>query len=339
METIFPASGASDIVVRDQVTSCPTAVLGDQTVVVKWSWISRAAHNVKAEQSPPKILRRIYCHEEIDKLIPACYEPVLGNLPDVVGGCERRPLRIIAQEELQSITKLTDPQELAVAFKGLIECHHWLYETAKILHRDISLSNLMFQRIDDKLYGVLSDFDLTNPYGRNKSSVSKLHSGTGAYTAMDLLVRGPPEHQYRHDLESFLYVLVFLTCEIKGSDLANWDNLGMDGLRRDKTEAINATGFPPQTHEFAIFYGWVGRLRALFQEGLANRNRHQNIFISRGAAFDDLTLGGKVTGDKFDAVLDLRNLQTEEEVNEMYYARIAKRTDAELDHTVLGPII
>ncbi|KAJ7679253.1 hypothetical protein DFH06DRAFT_975230, partial [Mycena polygramma] len=188
----------------------------------------------------------------------------------------------------------------------------WLYKTAKIVHRDISLSNLMFQRIDDKLYGVLSDFDLTNPYGRNKSSVSKLHSGTRAYMAIDLLVPKPPKHQYRHDLESFLYVLVFLTCKIQGSRFADWHTLGMGPLRNSKIAAMSDNGFPPQTNEFAIFWGWVGRLRALFRKGRANRDMHQDEFPFGGGAFDDLTLGGAVTGDAFEAVLDVDNLQTEE---------------------------
>lgn len=49
--------------------------------------------------------------------------------------------------------------------------HHWVYETSKILHRDISISNIMFRRTRSRhrpVSGVLCDWDLAydenNPY-------------------------------------------------------------------------------------------------------------------------------------------------------------------------------
>ncbi|KAJ6507677.1 hypothetical protein C8R47DRAFT_1208722 [Mycena vitilis] len=329
MESIFPVFKASDIVVRAQA---PIAVLGDrQTVVVKRSWISQsqAAHDLKAGQSP----RRICCRET-DKLGPVCYGSVLENLTDVVGGCDRRAFRIMVEQELQPLEKLTDPQELAVAFKGIVNCHHWLYDAAKILHRDISLTNLVFQRIDEQFCGVLTDFDLTNPYGRGKSSMSKLHCGTRAYMAIDLLVPRPPKHEYRHDLESFLYVLVFLTCEIEGSQLAEWNDMGMEGLKNSKCTAMSLAKFPQQIDQFANFYGWVGRLRALFRDGYGDRGRHKDKlqFGDVEGPFDELTLGGAVTGDAFEAILDVRNLAPRKEKIDTHWASRALPKDAPVDY-------
>ncbi|KAJ6459436.1 hypothetical protein C8R47DRAFT_1226577 [Mycena vitilis] len=262
----------------------------------------------------------MYHDEDVDKLVPACYKAVLENLAvdDVAEGCERCIRRIIVQQELQPVTDLTDPDELGVQEY----CHRWLYGTAKILHRDISVSNFMFQRIDDTLYGVLGDFDMTHAYGRDKGSVSKLHYGTKVYMAVDLLVRDPPKHEYRHDLESFLYVLVFLTCQIEGSQLADWNDMGMEGLKSSKWTAMSFAGFPQQMYQFANFDGWVGRLRALFRDGYGDRAKHKDKFKFRGAKgpFDELTLGGAVTFDKFEAVLDLDHLEAEAMEEEDDYA-------------------
>jgi hypothetical protein len=45
-----------------------------------------------------------------------------------------------------------------------------VHETARVIHRDISLKNIMYRRkADNSVYGVLSDFDLSfwlNPTGK-----------------------------------------------------------------------------------------------------------------------------------------------------------------------------
>ncbi|KAJ7679254.1 hypothetical protein DFH06DRAFT_1316194 [Mycena polygramma] len=314
MKTIFcPASDQCRP--RPQATGC---VLSDQTVVVKWTWLSREAHiklaRQEAEQSRPRYLQY---DGEIDNLIPEF--TVTAH-----DGRERRALRMIVEQELQPLTKSTDPDELAVAFRKIVECHHWLYDTVKILHRDITLSSLMFQRIDDTLYGILCDFDAAEFHHRDLQGLSawqpasKQHTGTGPYLAADLLVSPPPKHLYRHDLESFFYILVFLTCKIEGSKLASWKELGMATLKYFKESAIT-DGFPPQKNELAKFYGWVARLQIMFRAGCTNRTTHQSaVWMAQiggpePAAFDDVTLGGAVTFDTFAAIIVLENLQEQED--------------------------
>ncbi|KAJ7791154.1 hypothetical protein B0H14DRAFT_2274493, partial [Mycena olivaceomarginata] len=84
----------------------------------------------------------------------------------------------------------------------------WLHDDVKTIHRDISIGNLMFKQIGDTVYGVLNDFDLAVQLNDEPRSTSKQRTGTKPYMAIDLLVPQPPYHLYRHDLESFLYVLV-----------------------------------------------------------------------------------------------------------------------------------
>ncbi|KAL4243001.1 EKC/KEOPS complex subunit BUD32 [Abortiporus biennis] len=45
-------------------------------------------------------------------------------------------------------------------FRDVVSAHHWVFSVAKILHRDLSATNLMVQRIGKEINGILADFDL-----------------------------------------------------------------------------------------------------------------------------------------------------------------------------------
>ncbi|KAE9382310.1 hypothetical protein BT96DRAFT_755069, partial [Gymnopus androsaceus JB14] len=89
----------------------------------------------------------------------------------------------------------------------------WLYEHPRVLHRDLSEGNLMFRRIDSKVYGVLNDFDLSSYVDRLNNGPSSNHrTGTKPFMAIDLLNKLKKSHMYRHDLESLFYIMLFLAC-------------------------------------------------------------------------------------------------------------------------------
>lgn len=100
--------------------------------------------------------------------------------------------------------------------------YKWVYEETGILHRDVSLDNLMFRHKDGKIIGVLNDFDLAiHKSEQNNGPLSKQQTGTKPFMAIDLLERpqgNPPLHRYRHDLESFMYVTLVLACFMLASD-------------------------------------------------------------------------------------------------------------------------
>jgi hypothetical protein len=90
-----------------------------------------------------------------------------------------------------------------------------------IRHRDISPSNLMFyfyvdSNGDEWVIGVLNDYDLSSmkdvPTGRERT-------GTVPFMALGLLtdkaMEGKVEHLYRHDAESFIWVLTWITLQYK----------------------------------------------------------------------------------------------------------------------------
>jgi hypothetical protein len=70
----------------------------------------------------------------------------------------------------------------------------------------------MFRREGNQIQGVLNDFDLSSIVDPNiTNDSSNQRTGTKPFMAIDLLITSrPPKHLYRHDLESFPYVLLFL---------------------------------------------------------------------------------------------------------------------------------
>ena len=91
--------------------------------------------------------------------------------------------------------------------------HYHAYTAGKVLHRDLSENNLMFKRDADSnsAKGVVNDWDMASHpdnKGEVPTSTARHRTGTISFMACDLLVDKPPVHIYRHDLESFFYILI-----------------------------------------------------------------------------------------------------------------------------------
>ncbi|KAF8268047.1 hypothetical protein EI94DRAFT_1451000, partial [Lactarius quietus] len=102
---------------------------------------------------------------------------------------------------------------------SLFPGYQWLHNVLEILHRDISLNNLMLRKEGNNVYAVLNDFDLTvNVDAQGQSS--KHCTGTKPFMVFDLLGGNPTLHLYCHDLESLFYVLVWITTRFhNGEDI------------------------------------------------------------------------------------------------------------------------
>ncbi|KAJ6561754.1 hypothetical protein B0H19DRAFT_1375088 [Mycena capillaripes] len=173
---------------------------------------------------------------------------MLCHLPGIDHNEETSPI----PEKTPPYHGIHGPAEFAQVFKEILECYRWLYEGPKIMHHDISVNNLMFRKVDGKMYGILNDFDLAVFHENEDHSAPRSRTGTRRFMSLDLLVTNLPEHLYRHDLESFLYVLVYLTCRIEGSSLANWSDLEMERLGNHKSSALLMNEFPPQRSPFLV---------------------------------------------------------------------------------------
>ncbi|KAL4243940.1 hypothetical protein ABKN59_010977 [Abortiporus biennis] len=141
----------------------------------------------------------------------------------------------------------------------VVSAHYYVYTVAGIIHRDISIDNVMFLRVGNTVVGILSDWDLAvgasrteqdeevmrvrsiepgseqthattseaapeiiQPQTEDKWARMRFKTGTTAFMALDLL-QGMPlrRHLYRYDLESFFYVLVWFCASIRSKEDAS----------------------------------------------------------------------------------------------------------------------
>ncbi|KAG6091945.1 hypothetical protein E4U30_006127 [Claviceps sp. LM220 group G6] len=127
-----------------------------------------------------------------------------------------RILHVLAIEPSGSpLTEYGSILELLECLRDAIEAHRSLYMDGKILHRDISINNIIITdpaKANGKK-GVLIDLDLAKNMDEGPSG-ARHRTGTIEFMAVGVL-RGE-EHTYRHDLESFLYVLIWL-CFVYGA--------------------------------------------------------------------------------------------------------------------------
>ncbi|KAJ7649776.1 hypothetical protein FB45DRAFT_885919 [Roridomyces roridus] len=173
------------------------------------------------------------------------------------------------------------------------------------------------QLADGDVQGVLNDFDMAKPTveDASNSSTSRHRTGTKPFMAVDLLVEEPPQHLFRHDLESFMYVLMFLVCDTETSKLDKWRFWEMGTLKSAK-ESMLRHNLPETKEGFDLFITPIYNLHHMFGQALqirdqaalavAQNQRLQNMKSKRRIPeipMDDATLGGRVTFDTFAAAL------------------------------------
>ena len=253
------------------------------------------------------------------------------ELIDILGDkYEKRVLRVIVQEELFPITDCYTAPELAQAFREIFHCnslvnlicvcltfvlcfvagYQWLVEHPRILHRDISLNNLMLRRKNGKTYGILNDFDLAVFEGQERS-LSKQRTGTRPYMAIDLLEKKAPKHRYRHDLESMVYVFLWITSgyedgeEIENAPLKGWFDLGDEAMAKEKTFFI-VHETPQLTKAYEPLTIWANMMREMILDGYSQKSKYRSRNAKRSPEnpFDDATLGGFISFPKFKEILD-----------------------------------
>ncbi|KAG1754740.1 uncharacterized protein EDB91DRAFT_1076846 [Suillus paluster] len=123
-----------------------------------------------------------------------------------------RMLYVLVFRRLQPITNL-EGERLFDVWHQCILCHLALWKGG-VHHRDVSPPNMMFYETDKGiLMGVLNNFDLSL-LATTKGPLGNERTGTVPFMALNLLteegLRGEVEHLYHHDLESFMWVLVWV---------------------------------------------------------------------------------------------------------------------------------
>jgi len=208
--------------------------------------------------------------------------------------------------------------------------HRWLYDQAGILHGDLSPSNIMCRTVEGKVHGVLTDYDLSlwTALDQARPGTPKQRTGTPPFMANGLLNGDDSLHLYRHDVESFFYVMLILATHYeiqapkgkgggvrmrKGKhhfqrwfDMPNYDTLAAAKSSYFRTNFE----IPEVAPSFKDFYGWLLELQMSFACGFLVR-RPQLLPLKGGgflkiegqacccgggtSVFDEETLGGHIT--------------------------------------------
>ncbi|KAF2193607.1 hypothetical protein K469DRAFT_239099 [Zopfia rhizophila CBS 207.26] len=129
--------------------------------------------------------------------------------------------RLIMRDIGKSIYEASSLRAVVTGLLGGIKGHESLLD-ARILHRDISIGNIMLKMGEDD--GFLIDLDLAIRLDRQKASGAPSKTGTKVFMAIGTLY-GDEDHSFMHDLESFFWVLFWICVHWNGP-----------GLPRSKTE-------------------------------------------------------------------------------------------------------
>ncbi|KKF93863.1 hypothetical protein CFO_g3804 [Ceratocystis platani] len=117
---------------------------------------------------------------------------------------------IIVSPAGRVISEFTTIKELLESERDAIKAHWSLYVSGKILHRNISLSKIIIANPEtaNGFKGMLVDLDLAEVRDSVPSGAQN-RAGTLGCMAVEVLCK--TDHTYRHDLESFFYVLTWIS--------------------------------------------------------------------------------------------------------------------------------
>lgn len=188
--------------------------------------------------------------------------------------------------------------ELLTVLRDSIKAHRSLLQDAHVLHRDISGGNIII--IDsadtDVSQGVLIDLDramnldIEQPKGGH-------FAGTRLFTAIGLLTSDA--HTYRHDLESFFYLFIWLVICQGGEHLPE-ESETKAWAHDDRFESANAKRRDMKTDRFQL---------VLEQFDAKYQNLKDLAWRLRAALFrpdenDELQIGTDVTEEGTNALYD-----------------------------------
>ncbi|KAL8864835.1 MAG: hypothetical protein Q9198_009617 [Flavoplaca austrocitrina] len=110
--------------------------------------------------------------------------------------------RIITRDPGKPVYKASSPIALITGLIRAIKGHESSLD-ASILHRDVSIGNIMLTENEDN--GFLIDYDLAIKVNSNRASGAPSKTSTKVIMAIGAL-HGEP-HSFMHDLESFFWML------------------------------------------------------------------------------------------------------------------------------------
>ena len=159
----------------------------------------------------------------------------------------------------------------------------------------------MYRIIGGKVYGVLTDFDLsswTDDLASDRTKTSQQRTGTPPYMAFEILKETDPVHLYRHDVESLLYIMLVLATHYEietpgkrkpGGRLRmrqgdgelpfqSWfDQPSCKELSSLKYNFLSSTDDIPLSPNFWDFRDWLSELHLSFRLGLRSEGAYKDM--------------------------------------------------------------
>ncbi|KAI5917190.1 serine/threonine-protein kinase Sgk2 [Camillea tinctor] len=160
----------------------------------------------------------------IGKTKPSLYTPGEDMWENRVYSC------LVVEPAGRVISEFRTVRELLESERDAIKAHRSLYVKGKILHRDISSNNIIITKpeVADGFKGMLIDLDLAKVRDSGPSG-ARHQTGTIQFMAIEVLRK--TDHTYRHDLESFFYVLLWMCAR------QSWNN-GFGGIEKPARESL-----------------------------------------------------------------------------------------------------
>ncbi|KAI0079388.1 hypothetical protein K474DRAFT_651538 [Panus rudis PR-1116 ss-1] len=76
---------------------------------------------------------------------------------------DTRYFNVLILEAYEPLEHIATAEEFKKVFRDTVRAHHWVWKEAGVLHRDISINNIMFRRTSDgSVSGVLCDWNLSD---------------------------------------------------------------------------------------------------------------------------------------------------------------------------------
>jgi hypothetical protein len=190
--------------------------------------------------------------------------------------------RLVTQSYGKPIYQASSLGALLAGLEGCINGHETLRRQAGLLHRDISINNLMINEEEDapSRRAFLIDLDLAIQEARTSASGAEKKTGTRAFMAIGVLLGD--QHSFMHDLESFFWVIYWICVHYTGpgSSLGATRYYEEWNYMEDSKLALLKTGFITNegvflrmmedhvTPSYRPLVPWVNRLRrVVFPDG------------------------------------------------------------------------
>ncbi|KAL7903039.1 serine/threonine-protein kinase Sgk2 [Trichoderma sp. SZMC 28014] len=210
------------------------------------------------------LIQKLSDQRSISKAKPSLYTPGEDLWENRIYSC------LVVSPAGRVISAFKTIKELLESMRDAIKAHQSLYVTGNILHRDISSNNIIITdpATADGFKGVLIDLDLATCKIRDSGPSGAQHqAGTMQFMAVEVLRM--VDHTYRHDLESFFYVLIWMCARQswrngftegrapKDSLLREWEIGSFKNIARTKAGDMTVNGLEEIMGEFPTSFNVV----------------------------------------------------------------------------------